>query len=295
VKTAKSLSAHVPNSAERGLATQIVIAGNVAEDRVPGGWKPGGPALYSALAAHALGADVQLITRLTPGYNRAIFAGIELRAFPAVNAPRYANSYDKAGNRAQLLLHGGEPLEPYMLVSDRHADGFILAPAYHEVTGWPPPCARVQAVSLQGFLRSTNDQNQVTARLHPAEIAAQYARRGVIGFLSEEDTQDAESLARSFAATPGAMAIVTRGYQGALVFESGKRTEHAALSAEPIDPTGAGDCFSTAYVVRLAETRDHGQAIRFALAAGALAVEGEGIAGIPTRAAIERRLEMVAA
>jgi hypothetical protein len=35
--------------------------------------------------------------------------------------------------------------------------------------------------------------------------------------------------------------------------------------------------------------------MRFALMAGALAVEGEGPAGVPSRAAIESRLAMVAA
>jgi sugar/nucleoside kinase (ribokinase family) len=48
-------------------------------------------------------------------------------------------------------------------------------------------------------------------------------------------------------------------------------------------------------MVRLAETDDLALAMRFALAAGALAVEGSGIAGLPTREAIEARINREAA
>ena len=245
--------------------------------------------------ARSLGADVQLVTRLTPEYDRAPLADLTLRTFPAQHAPRFANSYDAKGHRSQLLLHGGEPLSPAMLQCDGQIDAFILAPAYHEVSTWPSPCARVRGVSLQGILRSADNEGRVVPRPNATEIALKFAHRGVIAFLSEEDTRDAESVAESFAATPGAMAIVTRGYRGVVVFEHHARMEHAAVPANPTDPTGAGDCFATAYIVRLTETQDHARAMRFALVAGALAVENEGIAGIPTRVAIERRLEMVAA
>ena len=62
-----------------------------------------------------------------------------------------------------------------------------------------------------------------------------------------------------------------------------------------MDPTGAGDCFSMAFIVRMVETGDMDEACRFALAAGSLAVESSGIATIPTRAAVEARLQGVAA
>jgi sugar/nucleoside kinase (ribokinase family) len=48
-------------------------------------------------------------------------------------------------------------------------------------------------------------------------------------------------------------------------------------------------------MVRLAETDDLATAMRFALAAGALAVEHSGIAGLPTREAIEARMNREAA
>lgn len=78
-----------------GSVTHIVVAGNVTEDRAPdGGWVPGGPSLYAARMAHALGARVTLLTTLSPSFDRACLEGLEVPPFPADVLPRYANAYD---------------------------------------------------------------------------------------------------------------------------------------------------------------------------------------------------------
>jgi sugar/nucleoside kinase (ribokinase family) len=92
------------------------------------------------------------------------------------------------------------------------------------------------------------------------------------------------------------VAVLTRGYNGATLFDSDGSHHHwNALRASPVDPTGAGDCFASAFLFRLAETNELAAAMRFALAAGALAVEGSGLAGIATREAIESRMTREAA
>ena len=89
--------------------------------------------------------------------------------------------------------------------------------------------------------------------------------------------------------------MVTRGYRGAVLFTGDSESAIEAIPADSVDPTGAGDCFATAFTVRFAETGNVSEAARFALAAGSLAVEGPGIAGIPTRAQVEERLKQEAA
>jgi sugar/nucleoside kinase (ribokinase family) len=108
-------------------------------------------------------------------------------------------------------------------------------------------------------------------------------------FFSEEDTSEPVELAERIAAQ-GVGTFLTRGYRGALLFTRNGRREFPAHQANATDPTGAGDCFATAFLVRYAETGDIDAAVPFALAAGALAVERPGRAGVPTRAQIERRL-----
>ena len=267
----------------------------MAEDRAPdGGWVPGGPSLYSARMAHALGARVTLLTALSPAFDRSCLAGLDVRAVPAAVLPRYANSYDARGDRTQLLLSPGEALRIHSEEFDEVPDAFLVAPAYHEFESTPPIEARFTGVSLQGPLRTVEGE---VVRPHPSprNVAMAFVRAGDCVFFSEEDTPDAEGLA-GYLGELGATVLLTRGYRGATMVAGGIKRELKAVPVTAVDPTGAGDCFATAFMVRLAESGgDTSAASRFGLAAGALAVEGFGVAGIPSREQIEQRMAREAA
>ena len=266
----------------------------MVEDRTPdGGWVPGGPSLYCARAAAALGVRVTLATRLTEGYDRSVLAGLDVQSAPAESVPRYANTYDANGERTQYLLAPGDPLAITMEL-DTPADALIVAPAYHELRALPRVAHNLLAVSLQGVLRTTDREGRVRPAGDPVGAASPFSRPGSFVFFSEEDTDDPDGLAKALAAGEVTV-LLTRGYRGATVYASGRVAHFDALPASPVDPTGAGDCFATAFLVRYVETGSLTDALRFALAAGALAVEGIGLAGIPTRTAIESRLSRVAA
>lgn len=271
-----------------------MVAGNVVEDRAPdGSWVPGGPSLYSARAAAALGARVTLLTRLTPGYDRTVLEGLDVHAVPAATVPRYANTYDSAGSRTQLLLARGEPLDMALELPEPAA-ALIVAPAYHEFDALPVVPARLLAVSLQGILRAADAAGHVLHAPDPATSTLPFSAPGSFAFFSDEDAADAPALATALAAR-GVTVLLTRGYRGAVLYRGAAVTIFEAVPATPSDPTGAGDCFATAFVVRFVETANLDQSIRFALAAAALAVEGQGITALPTRASVESRLARVAA
>ena len=64
-----------------------------------------------------------------------------------------------------------------------------------------------------------------------------------------------------------------------------------AFSANVVDTTGAGDAFTSAFAVALAEGKDEREAVRWGCAAGAHMVEHHGVVpGLPTRDQLERRL-----
>jgi sugar/nucleoside kinase (ribokinase family) len=271
-----------------------VVAGNVDQDLAPdGSWVPGGPALYAARMALSLGARVDLITRLTDDYDRSVLDGIHVVAIEAEQCCRYANAYDANGDRTQILLAEGDPINP-SFIGVSGANAYMLAPAYHEFAAMPNLQATVVAVSLQGPLRTTDAGGKVVHHPDPFGQADPFIAPGTLAFFSEEDTADAPALARHIGAI-GGIALLTRGYRGAVMFDGANERSFTAIPATSLDPTGAGDCFAMAFVVRMVETDDLGEACRFALAAGSLAVEAQGVAGIPSREAVERRLEGVAA
>lgn len=276
----------------------MLVAGNVTLDRTSdGGWTPGGPSLFASRAFAALGARVSVVTSMEPGYDQGVFENIALRAAEPAALPRYANTYDAQGNRTQLLLAEGSPLHLLPHISSSETPDIVfITPAYHEFTKAPLRFkGSIVGVSLQGPLRAVDAHRRVVHHPEPFAVASKFLRRGWIGFFSEEDSADGEALARYISGL-GAVAVLTRGYNGATLFDSDGTHHHwDAFAAEPVDPTGAGDCFASAFLFRLAETEDLASAMRFALAAGALAVEGRGLAGIASREAIETRMTREAA
>jgi len=234
------------------------------------------------------------VTRLAPGYDRSVLEGLNVIALPAATAPRYENRYDADGARTQFLLDEGEPivLTPQQLT--REVDVLIVAPAYHEFAEPPAIEARVYALALQGLLRTHDGETRVRPHPDPWAQAAPFVRAGGFAFLSDEDTPDAASLAEELARA-GMTVFVTHGSRGATRFDASGARDFEAIPAQAVEPTGAGDCFATAFAVRFAECGDLDTATRFALAAGAIAVEARGLAAIPSRAEIEARLGKVAA
>ena len=66
----------------------------------------------------------------------------------------------------------------------------------------------------------------------------------------------------------------------------------APLPVTEVDPTGAGDAYSAAFVVALLEGLSPPQAARFANVVGALSVEKLGpMEALPTRAEVEHYLQ----
>ncbi len=251
-----------------------------------GSWAPGCPALYVARAAHALGAEVTLVTHLPVDYPCQVLEGLDIVALPARSVPRYANTYS-GGRRAQRLLAQGRSFSSAELAAMPAADGLIVAPAYHEFRA-APAVSGFTVVCLQGALRAVNGQD-IRYHARPFAAAARLLPPRSTAILSTEDTADASRLARRIVAQDNT-AIVTSGAAGATLFTPGSEREVAALPACEIDPTGAGDSFAAAFTVRLVETHDPMLAMRFGVAAGALAVERRGVFAAPSRDEVEARL-----
>jgi len=75
------------------------------------------------------------------------------------------------------------------------------------------------------------------------------------------------------------------------MYEGGKKSEFAALSAKVVDTTGAGDCFAGYFAAALDEGMTAPDAVQLAIAAAALQVEKLGTGNaIPLRQAVENRL-----
>jgi sugar/nucleoside kinase (ribokinase family) len=163
-----------------------------------------------------------------------------------------------------------------------------------------PPGARL-AVAWQGLLRILVAETP-TGRRAPVETPL--VRRADLVSVSRHDLVPGTSLDDLTALLrPGAELLVTEGAAGGLLVatsQSGppRTARYRALPARQVDPTGAGDVFMAAYVAgsiaNQAAVREAWPAeavVRWAAAGSAMAIEGLGLEGIPTRAELLARLE----
>lgn len=182
------------------------------------------------------------------------------------------------------------PLDSVLDRAFSGADILLLAPVFGELTRWPAGTASICAISLQGALRAVDASRNVGPRGDALEAALAFARPGTLATFSDEDCNDPEMLAGALSGR-GMVVTLTHGDQGATLYHAGNVRNFASLPSGPVvDPTGAGDCFGTAFTVRYFETGDLEQAMAYGLAAGSIAIEREGLRAAANRDELSRRI-----
>lgn len=285
-------------------APTYVVVGHVARDLVPQSgapagsvYVPGGTALYAALTARRLGVETGVITSVPPDVDLAVLEGARVHVVPAAEATIFENRYGSDG-RVQFL-HGRAALigPDDVPAAWRAAPILHLGPIADEVD---PAIAALfpralRAATPQGWARRWDEDDRVHTLPH-AEVVARLVDLDVV-ILSEEDVSAGFSPGHD---TPDRVVdlyrdrvrivVLTRGARGATIY-AGKGTLHVpAYPAHEADPTGAGDVFAAAFLIRYIEEKDLLGAARFAAATASLAVEGVGPSAIPTAAQVKERV-----
>jgi sugar/nucleoside kinase (ribokinase family) len=291
----------------------VVHVGNVCRDidrNDPRGWRLGGGVAYAALtsarlghrSAAVFGADALAAGAVEIDILRA--AGVVVRIVPLKQGPIFENVEGEHA-RVQTCVEPGQPV-PVVDVPRawRMATTWMVVPVSNE-TGpeWAaaiPPGARL-VLGWQGLLRTLIAGSEVgrkapsrTPLVNRADLIGVSRADLAVGTTPEQ----VNSMLR-----PGTRIVLTEGTHGGLAFEATEHGPSRALSYEAIpsrqvDTTGAGDVFlaalNAAWLERGAPATEPGPTpadLRWAAAAGGLAVEGVGLPGVPTRAAITARLD----
>jgi 1D-myo-inositol 3-kinase len=279
------------------LSIDFLAIGCITQDRIPGGFRLGGTVSYASIAALRLGRRPGILTRaaedavglapvstpLAPGGLAAPLAGIAVHCLPSPVSLTFNNMYDAEGHRVQLIEAIAAPIEPAEL-PPAWADVplVLLAPLAEELsTDWASQFPNnIMALTIQGWLRTWDGEGHVfPSRWRDPEP---FLRRADIVVFSIEDVQGNMAYVRELAAQ-ARLLIVTEGRQGCTVYLKGVPHHVPPRPAREVDPTGAGDVFAAAFMIRLAETGDPLAAGRFANVAASISVEAPGMDSVPYR------------
>lgn len=278
------------------------------------GWRLGGAVSYGSLTLGRLGIETRSLVGVDALAAEAEElellrdAGVDLALAGLRHGPVFEHAELPSGRR-QHCLSASAPVEVRHLPHGWavRASAVCLGPVADELSDeWAvvPRDDAFVALGWQGLLRSVEADRDV-ARVEPA--ARPLVTRADLVVVSAEDLAPGIRMRGLVDLLHvGASLAVTRGDRGGTLLTS-RRPARSALRAYPaipsngvIDATGAGDVFLAALLAvivdgpRLGVGASWAERLTFAAAAGSLAVEAPGLAGVPTLAAIRRRAADVA-
>jgi sugar/nucleoside kinase (ribokinase family) len=281
-----------PLSAEE--PPDYLVIGHVTKDITPdGGYVIGGTVSFSSLTAQRLGKRAAVLTRCErlPDLREHLESqGVALHRVPADVTTTFENLY-RDGARTQRIGPVAPPIPADAVpLAWRSAAVVHLGPVSQEVPAeiadaFPP--ASTIGVTPQGWLRTWDEGGRV--RPAPWRNAAAVLSRVDALIFSAEDVGGDERLVAEYCEM-AKLAVVTDHRNGCVVWQEGRRTPHAAFEVNEVDPTGAGDVFATAFLLRYGDTHDANDAARYANGAASFVVEARGLSTLPTPDQVEARM-----
>jgi len=264
----------------------FLVIGHICRDLTPAGYSLGGTVTYGAITARNLGLNAGILTRASDEIQfDHLLDNIEVHILPSDATTSFRNQYHD-GRRTQYIRAVSDPIQAEDVpASWRQPKIVLLGPVAQELDANLTsafPGAVVGAI-LQGWMRQWDDSGKVSTLPHLVRNIPMDSMRVV--FISEEDIAGSGGML-DWLIERGPIVVLTDGEHGSTVYQHGEAYHAEPRAASEIDPTGAGDVFAAAYLVRLSETGDAIEAARFANVVASFSIEQPGPLGIPDRQAV---------
>jgi sugar/nucleoside kinase (ribokinase family) len=272
-------------------APDFVAVGHVTLDHFGDVVRPGGAALYAAVAAHRLGLSAGILTSHAADFPlEAVPPQIEVVTVEAKETTAFAHD-ERNGVRALRVRAAARPLTAADLPEDwRAAPLVLLAPVLQEVD--PALTAgfvdAAVGAEVQGWLRAIDRQGAVSPARWASPNAALARLQAV--FASAHDVRGHEAQVTEWVQRVP-VAVVTAGASGALLYVNGERYEVRPRRTREVDATGAGDVFAATFLIHYDRLGDPWEAAEAATCAASMSVEGEGWSAVPDSAGLAAVLE----
>ncbi len=279
----------------------MLILGNVTRDVPPHDphgttYELGGSVSYAAYTCHRLQVASTTITRAGPDVDlSALRARTHCTVLPASTTTTFVNRYTKTG-RVQYCYRPAPPIRAVDLPAAKRTWPIVfMCPIMQEVAPDVPGCFSPEsflAAGPQGWMRRCDAEGRVHTCSWP-HMEAFLPHLDVLILSREDIDHDLDRLHMFLAHVP--LVILSNYRAGCDIIRPAPRgfqQRHVPpRPAREVDPTGAGDIFATAFLIRYLETAQLWHAARFANVTASMSVEGVGLQAIPTRQAVMQYLQ----
>ncbi len=260
---------------------------NIVNNGSPSSHIPGGAAAYSALTAQKHGLSTGVITSVADDYPvQKILSGVDVRVTDSEHTATFANYYD-AGDRTQVLMASGSRITQSVVPPDwTNPDILFVSPLLHELptdcVNWFDP--NLSCLVPSGWLRRWAHDGAIS---HADTLPPFRGKKWDVIVVSDAEIQN---LPEQQLFDLGDIVCVTQGANGSRIWQAGEWIEVPAAEAKPVDFTGAGDIWATAFTIALRHDSSVEEAGAYAAIAAAISIESIGLSGCPSRESIEARL-----
>ena len=270
----------------------FLAIGHVCHDWTPSENVLGGTTSYASFFARKMNLQTAILTSFGSDFefqNR--FQNISLHSIPSKKTTFFKNIYDGSHRQQFLLEKSNNILTNHIPKDFRQPKMVLLGPIANELNlGVLDNFENSMiAVCPQGWMRRWNSDGKV---FHEMLDDWSVFQKADMVILSEEDLNFQMDLIPKLAEFFNIL-VVTKGENGADVFFNNNKHTYPSFQTKMIDPTGAGDIFATAFLIRFSETKDISQAAKFANAAASFCIEKKGIEGIASREEILQRASKI--
>ena len=248
----------------------------------------GGTVSFAAVTAARLGRGPVVLTRAGDDIDlTALRDAADVHVLPSARTTTFANLYSSSG-RVQYCYSPSPPIGaedvPHRL---RRPHIALLGPLVNEVLPDVAPIfggETIVAAVPQGWMRRWDGEGRVyptpwrdMERILPHLDALILSIEDIDGELEQVDS--------FLKYVP--LVVLTAYRDGSTVYRRNSNSEVEIVPIPPrpareVDPTGAGDIFATAFLLRLDETGDPIDAARYANITASFGVEGKGVHGVPS-------------
>ncbi|MCX6045509.1 MAG: PfkB family carbohydrate kinase [Chloroflexi bacterium] len=279
--------------AQDNSQVDILLIGHLTRDLITNhpnsDYRLGGTVSFAAITALRLGRQPTVITRAALDTNLSeLPPDVDLHILPSPTTTTFANVYTEHGRIQYCYTPAAAITADEIPVTLRQPRAVLLGPLVNEIGGDIPPIFSDSTLVVavpQGWMRRWDETGRVYSKpWDSAEIILPHV--DVLVLSLEDIDNDLARLEPFFKHVP--MVVLTEYRDGSTLYQRGedgrmRETKIPPRPAKEVDPTGAGDIFATAFMIRLQETGDPMQAARFANITASFGVEHKGVTGIPSR------------
>ena len=287
------MNQRIAQSDESKPDIDILIIGHVTKDMIGAtpaeGYRMGGTVSFAAVTALRLGRQASVITRAASLQDvSGMPESVNVHLLPGNSTTTFANIYHPEGRLQYVYTPAAAISAADIPIAFRTPQAVLLGPLVDEIGVDVAELFGDQSLVVavpQGWMRRWDKTGRVYSK--PWEDATEILPHIDILILSLEDIDgDLRRLNPIYEHVD--LVILTEYRDGSTIYQRQPDGSISEFKVQPrpaveVDPTGAGDTFATAFMVRYQETRDPIEAARFANVTASFGVEGKGIDAIPTR------------